>query len=216
MESLYIVDESMMSVIPGVFSELKSTISQISKEFKLEIADIIEALKDRNIYRLLISVGPRMVMKALIAFSDLISNTLKRAFKEIHDSPLFKGVQKNTQHITAILDKHPILRKVSGIALAGFLIYLWLNTSFIGSFDFDFDVSDIVEAAKGQYTVEDFLGSPDLVEYMFLFTTGAIIGLSVDWLEKGIYNVILAIVYTFFKRNKDSIAPLLKIKMVLA
>lgn len=203
------VDESLSNLIPGIFREIKSVLQEISDEFKLEMTDIVIALKNKDVFKLLKSVGFGLTLKSFRAFSKIISAPVNRAFKELHDTKIFKKFRDNRDEIRDFLDRHPVIKKISGIALAGLLLFIWFNMTFIGSLQFDMDLSDIVNAVRGSYTIEDFLTSPDLVKYLILFLTGVVTGISCTWLGHSIYNLVLALTYTFYKRNKPQLSNVL-------
>jgi hypothetical protein len=216
LESYDKLDESLIGLIPGIFQELKDTMQEIVEDFKVEMSDIIDALKNKEVFRLLKTIGFRTALKAFRSFSKLISAPVSRAFKELHDTKMFQSFRENRDTIREFLDRHPVIKKLSGIALAGLLLYIWFNMTFIGALQFDMDLSDVVDAIRGTYTIEHFLTSPDIVKYIVLFLTGFVGGFSVAWLGHSIYNLILAITYTFYKKNKPQLVQVIQKKIVFA
>lgn len=203
------IDESLASLIPGIFREIKDVISKIVNDFKADVSDIIDALKNREVFNLMKIVGFRMTLRLLKSVSSLLSAPVNRAFKELHQTRAFDTFRNNRQNIKDFLDKHPILRKFSGVFLAGLIVFIWVNMTFIGSLDFDMDLSIVSDSIKGSYTIEDFLASHDLLKYATLFLTGYILGISCAWLGHSIYNLILAISYTTIKKQKPQVASLM-------
>lgn len=210
------VNESLVGLIPGIFQEIRDALHEISVDFKLELSDIITALKNRDVFKLLKSVGFGLTLKSFRAFSKILSSPVNRAFKELHDTKIFKKFRDNRDEIRDFLDRHPVIKKISGLALAGLLLYIWFNMTFIGALQYDMDLSDVMDAVRGSYTIEHFLTSPDLVKYLTLFLTGFVGGISVVWLGHSIYNLVLAITYTFYKKNKPQLVQVIQKKIVFA
>jgi hypothetical protein len=207
------LDESLLSILPGMFREIKKVLSEIVDEYKLDLNDIIEAIKNREFFKLVKIVGFSLIIRTLKSFSKLIGSPIDRAFKELHETKMFLKFAKNKDLIKQFLDTHPILRKVTGIALAGLIIFIWLNMTFVGSLDFDMNLSVIPDVIKGLYTIEDFLCSYDLVKYTVLLFTGVVVVISCAWLGRTVYNLILAIIYTFFKKKNPKISNILSKKI---
>jgi hypothetical protein len=73
--------------------------------------------------------------------------------------------------------------------------------SFIGNADFDMDLSVVVDAFTGRFTLADLLGTPSGLQTLALFATGTLVGLSFPWLGHSLLNLTLAIFYTVYKRT---------------
>lgn len=208
-----VLNETVAMVIPSMFGELRRVIQDIVDDFKVDVRDIVELFKSRELFKIMKTIGFSMVVKSFRAYSNLISAPLHEAFRELHDTVVVQKLTMNKDTIAKFLDIHPIIRKLSGVALAGLLLYLWLNMTFVGAIGFDMDLSNIADAFRGSYTVEDFLTSPDLVKYATLFITGTITGLSCSWLGSSIYNLVLAVVYTVGKKKKPELSALVAKKI---
>ena len=63
---------------------------------------------------------------------------------------------------------------------------------------------------KGTFNIADLFASPEGLMLITLFGSGAVFGLSVPWLGKTAYNLVLAISYTAYARLKGSDNKILK------
>ena len=104
--------------------------------------------------------------------------------------------------VDEVLDRYPKLKMVTGFVVAGLLLYIWLNMTFIGDLDYDFNFTDLTNALGGSFSIADLFVSPEGLMLMTLFGTGAAFGLSIPWLGKTAFNLTLAIVYTGYARLK--------------
>ncbi len=196
---------SLSKSLVKVFKDLKSSLQELAKQFKLGLKDIVKAFKQKDIFKLLKAVGfnIKVLFKSLGALSNAVRGGLFAAFHELAQSGVMKKIHSGATKVDEILDKYPILKKVGGLVVAGILLYIWLNMTFIGDLDYDFNFGDMAAALKGSFSVADLFASPQGLMLITLFGTGSMLGLSVPWLGKSMYNLVLAITYTGFTKLKD-------------
>lgn len=198
-----------------VFTDLKSSLTDISKDFGLGLKDIVSAFKNKDVFALLKSVGfnIKLLYKSVNALSKAVHGGIFSIFQEIADSGVMKKIQSGAMKVDEVLDKYPKLKRIGGLVVAGILLYIWLNMTFIGDLDYDFNFSDLVGALKGSFSIADLFASPSGLMLITLFGTGSMLGLSVPWLGKSLYNLTLAIVYTGFIKAKK-MSPEIKSKIM--
>ena len=198
---------SIATGLVNVFRNLRMGLEKISRDFKLNLADLIEAFKQKDVFNMLKAFGfnIKLVFRALMEFSKAVRGGLLEVFREMHKHKIFQQLRRGTMKIDEVLKKYPKLSKVTGIVVAGLLLFIWLNMTFIGDLDYDFNFTDLVNALKGSFSITDLFMSPEGLMLMTLFGTGAAFGLSVPWLGKSLYNLVLAITYTGYShlRTKD-------------
>ena len=103
--------------------------------------------------------------------------------------------------VDELLDKYPLLKKITGPMVAGLLLLVWLNISFIGDFNYDFDISDMFAAFVGNFNLNDLFVSPEGLAMLSFVATNLLSGgvLSVTWLGATKLNLAMAVVYTVLK-----------------
>jgi len=134
-----------------------------------------------------------------------IRQGLFEIFSELYKTKIYQKIRQGTIKFDEFAEKYPLLKKVTGSVVAGLLFFMWTQMTFIGNLDYDFDFTNIALALKGAYSLEDIFGSPDGLMLIGLFATGSII--SVPWLGRTIYNLMLAIFYTGIKHTAKSELP---------
>ena len=195
-----------------VFRDLRMGIERVGREFKLNLGDLVEAFKQKDVFGVLKSFGFnfRLMLKAIGEFTKAVRGGLLEVFRVMHKQGVFQQIRRGTMKIDEIIKRYPKLAKVTGIVIAGMLLYIWLNMTFIGDLDYDFNFEDIVNAMKGTFNIADLFASPEGLMLITLFGSGAVFGLSVPWLGKTAYNLVLAISYTAYARLKGSDNKILK------
>jgi len=196
------IKDTAVSFVSKAFSVVKKDFEQIASDFKISIMDILKAFKDRSFFNLMKSLGYNfaLLLKAINTLTGYVQKGLFAAFEDIAKTKMFEKFKAGVITIDEIINRHPIIKKVSGVAVAGLLFYMWLNMTFIGHLDYDFDFSNIMDALRGNYSLVDLFASPSGLMLMTLFATGSMI--SVAWLGQTVYNLTLAIFYTLFKKAK--------------
>ena len=217
------LDENIMNYIKNlrlsrelviVFRNLKSELSKIAQEFKLNYSELIKAFQHKDAYKVLKAFGFNLVLlfKGMNQLTSFIHGGLLEVFRAIHRTKAIQKLRSGALKVDEFLDQYPILKKVGGVAVAALLVYLWINMTFIGNLDYDFNFSDVVAALKGTFTITNLFLSPEGLMLVSLFGTGVIFGLSIPWLGKTLYNLILAIFYTIYSKIKGDKDILQKVK----
>jgi len=191
--------------IAKLFNTIKKEIGIIIDKFKLNIKDAVNAFKERHVFGILKGVGFsfKSLYRLYLDAYNLIVKGLFKTFEDIHKTKIFQKIQKGTIKIDEVLAKYPILKKLTGPIVAGLLLYIWLNMSFIGDLEYDMNIVNMFSALQGNFSVEDLFGSKDGLLLITLFGSGITLGLSAPWLGKTVLNMVLALVYTGLKYSKS-------------
>jgi hypothetical protein len=200
------------SDIISFFNELKSTFTKIQSDFHISIDKIAVAFKQRDVFKLLkaFRFSLASILRAMKSLNTLIHSGLVTAIRQFTRSDLFQKVKKGVATIDEVFDEYPVLKKLAGPALAALLLFVWLNMSFTGSFDSDFDFTDIIGALNGHFSLTDLFASDSGLANLLLFAVGFATGLSFPWLAESSYNMIVALLYTAIKNNRSPDSDLRK------
>jgi hypothetical protein len=187
------------------YEGLKVVFSDIAKQAKVGVDELVLAFKNKDIFNLFKAVhfNLKTLWRAIHEFTALIPKGLVTALEELQQSAVGKGVARGTKVIDELLAKHPVLKKLAGPAIAGLLLWMWMNCSFVGNVDFDFDMSYIVDAFTGHYTLYDLFASPDGLANVITTLSGLALGISFPWLLSNTASLLVAIAYTGAKQLKD-------------
>ena len=205
------VSSKVLTSLKNIFGPLKNDILKIASEMKLDLSSVIEAFKQRDVFKFLKAIGFNLkkVLKAINQLTGVIRQGLFRVFQEMHKMGIFQQLNRGAMKIDELLERYPILKKLTGIAVAGLLIYIWLNMTFIGDLDFDFNFGDVVAAFAGKFSLAQLFTSPSGLMLMTLFATGSVI--SVPWLGASSLNLLLAVFYTGLVKMKEKNFPVLNL-----
>lgn len=202
--------DSAVKIIAQAFKDVKDEFEKISKEFNIGVSHLVHGFKNRDIFHMLKATGfnIRTLIKGIHSFTGLVHKGLLHVFKELHETGVIQKIRSGVIKIDEVLERYPILKKVGGPVIAGLLFYIWLNMTFIGHLDYDFDFTDMAKALKGNFSLDKLFISPEGLMLSTLFATGSLI--SAPWLGRATYNIILAIVYTAIKLSTNVDHDILK------
>lgn len=188
-----------------VFSPLKKVFESVKESVGLGVEEFAKAFKAKNVYALMkaIKFNVALLFKGVVEAGKLVDRGLLKVVQKITHSDTFQKVKKGIIKFDAVLDEHPILKRLTGVALAGLLFWIWLNMSFTGNASSDFDLSMVGAALFGKYSLEDLFTSDQGV-YMISLLLPGIMGISFPWLGHKAANLIMAIAYTGYKYLRDS------------
>lgn len=198
-------DFSLPTGLLRAFGDLKQLLTDIANDFKVGFNEVVKAFKQRDVFALLKGVGfnVKALWKAIHEFTALVPKGLFTVFDKLVKSGALEGLKKGTMKIDAILHAHPLLTKLAGVALGGLLLWIWMSMAFTGNPQFDFDVSVIISAFKGQFDLTDLFLSPDGLTMLTLLGAGLFTGLGVAWLASNIANLLIAFVFTGARKAND-------------
>lgn len=220
------LNEGFSSILKKVKSEIielvnfvKDQMGTVGSELKLSVSEIIKAFKSKSIFEALKHFGfsIRNMYRAVHAATSIINNTLIKAFADLRKLETIRNIDERIKKVDEFLNKYPILKKLTGPAIAGLLVLIWLNMSFVGNFDYDMDITPWFQALSGNFSIHELFASPEGMAMIAFLATGLLSGgsLSVAWAGKTVYNLSLSLIYVAISKTNINKAKLDKIKQVI-
>lgn len=182
--------------IPGKLKKIWSFLLELKDIVKVKIMDLAKLFMNKLVFKFFAKI--KFSMKYLF---DLVKKGFK-AYKEVikaigdylSKTKVGRWTEDKLKDLDAFLAKHPKTKRIAGMAVAGILIYIWLNMTFTGNADYDFDMGDMILALGGGFTLSTLFAGPDGMALLALFATG-VIGLSFPWPGPQHFQFIGAILY---------------------
>jgi hypothetical protein len=204
-ENLFLdIKDKTIKAALNLLRPIKEFIEKIANDFNIGLSQIIEAFKQKSVFDFLkaIRFNLGLILKAFKELTALVKGGLFKVFEKIARTGIFEKLRNGAIKIDELLDQYPIIKKIGGLVIGAILIYMWLNMTFIGDFDYDFNWSDILAAFSGKFSIADMFLSPSGLMLITLFVTGPYI--SIPWLGSSMYNLAVAIFYTGYVKLRDS------------
>ena len=183
-------------VIPGRLKKIWEFIKGLAERISIKIIDLVKLFLDKVVFKFFAKI--KFSFKYLFDLVKKGFKYYKDVIKAIGDYLAKTRVGKWTEEKLKALDKflatHPKTKRIAGVAVAALLIYIWLNMTFTGDADFDFDMTDMITALGGSFTLSTLFAGASGMALLMLFATGAL-GLSFPWPGPQHFQFIGAVVY---------------------
>lgn len=190
----------------SIFKDVGFQLNEITKAIRSPAKNIVNAFNEPSIANVMKAAGGSVkgLSKAAMEVLKLPNTVLGATFKELHKTNAFQKLDKGMIKVDKFLEDYPAIKKIGGPLMAGAMIYQWLNMSFSGDFDDDFNVSAIGDALQGNYSVQDFVSSPSGAKALAQLATGIATGGIASFPWHSSMNIAFAAMYTGAKKLGDS------------
>ena len=192
-EQYHVVNEI---VIPSRLKKIWGFIKELGEKVSLKIVDLVKLFLNKTVFKFFAKIKFSMewlfklVKRGFKAYKDVI----KAIGEYLASTKVGKWTEDKLKDLDAFLAKHPKTKRIAGMAVAGILIYIWLNMTFTGNADYDFDMTDMILALGGGFTLSTLFAGPDGMALLTLFATG-VIGLSFPWPGPQHFQFVGAVLY---------------------
>lgn len=183
-------------------------IKQIAIDTGFKLKDLLTLFMEKTVFKLfqiigwsfkslfeLIKKGFQVYKDFQLAIADFIGNT--KAIEWTKDKLI---------ELDKFLKTHPKTKRIAGVAVAGLLVFVWLQMTFTGDFLDDFSIDAVFQALTGNYSLHEFFGTPPGIRMLMLFATGAITGLSFPWPGSSMIKFGIAVLTTLAKYFKKRLS----------
>ena len=214
---------SMPGPLGALLEHLKELIKELTEGLKIGMKDILTALKQKDVFSLLKGIGfnLKVLINAFVKLAHAGPKLLVETLKSLEKEGWLEKIKSGAAKVDDMLHAHPVLTKVGGVVIAALLLYLWINGAFTGHPDTDLNLTPIIKALKGQFSVGELFADPDGLTSLILGLSGiAGINTGVTWMGHMVkdsenvinsMNLCLALIYTgLVNSGKGGIAARIK------
>ena len=207
-------------ILKALWSDLKEIATNLQDGIGVGMDMIVKAFQEKSVFGLLKGVGFSLMklLKAIKSAAAIMSQQLFHAIEALHKAGAFTKVEKSAKVVDEYLREHPILKKVTGLAVAGILLIMYLKSSFLGDVDRDLSlVDEVLGCLHANYSIYDLFASPDGLYAIATVAIGLMTGASAvsygyKSIEKSlefmgahgstVYNLGLSLFYAGARRAK--------------
>jgi hypothetical protein len=183
-------------VIPGRLKKIWSFITGLKDLVKVKLVDLVKLFLDKTVFKFFAKIKFSMewLFKLVKTGFKAYKEVIKAIGEYIASTKVGRWTEDKLKALDAFLAKHPKTKRIAGMAVAGILIYIWLNMTFTGNADYDFDMTDMILALGGGFSLSSLFAGPEGMALLTLFATG-MIGLSFPWPGPQHFQFIGAVLY---------------------
>jgi len=199
------LDEGMLGDLMNKLSSgIKKKIDFIKEVAKVagnNLKELLEMFKDSRFFKIFQVIGFSIkkiinLFKLGIKTYNNIQNILAEKIASLGG---VKYIKKNLHALDDFFDSHPVLKKLGGVAVAGLLLYVWLNMSFTPDLEYSMDFKDIISALGGSFSLGDLFASPSGITMLIYLASGMLLGLSAPWPGKQSTQIIGGLIFSAYR-----------------
>lgn len=199
-----ITDMGLFKHVNELFSRVKEMITHIAEEIGTDVREIIEVFRTKPMLAFLkaIKFSIMTLVKPLKEFAKLYKDGILKVMEEIHKTKAMQKLHSGAIKFDDFIAQYPILKKLTGPAIAGLLAWMWISANFTGHPELDIDLSAVFNAAlHGQWSAAELFTSKQGLAALGLLFTGLFTPWpSPAWLASGLpFNALIALCYTAYK-----------------
>ena len=164
--------------LKGKIDFIKNLASHIKAKFK----DLLKLFLNSKVFKFFSLIGWSMdkLFGLVKKGFRLYKNLLKAIADYLSKTKVGKWTEEKLKQLDTFLQKHPKTKRIAGVGVAALLVYIWFNMTFTGDFAYDFDMTDMLAALAGKFSLSKLFAGSDGIKLLLLFATGAI-GLTFPW-----------------------------------
>ena len=169
-------------IIPSGLKKIWGFILDLKDKLSVKLKDLVKLFLNKIVFKFFAKIKFSMkylfnlVKKGFKIYKEII----KAIGEYVSSTKVGKWTTEKLKELDEFLQRHPKIKRITGIAVAALLIYIWLNMTFTGNADYDFDMSDMILALGGGFSLSALFGGPEGTALLMLFATG-MLGLSFPW-----------------------------------
>ena len=175
--------DNLMSKVPEAIKKKIDFVKELASTTGNSLKDLLVMFKNTKVFEIFKVIGfsikklGTMLKKGIDTYNS-IQDILAKKIAEIGG---VQYIKKNLHKLDDFFKEHPVLKKIGGLAVAGLLLYIWLNMSFTPDLEYSMDFKDIIMALSGNFSLGDLFASPSGVTMLIYLATGIVAGVSMPW-----------------------------------
>ena len=183
--------------IPAAIKAKIDFVKKLATDTKFKFSDLLKLFKNRQVFKFFSLIKFSFVkLHGLLKQGFKLYQTFLDAISEyVAQSGVGQWKEARLKELDSFLKNHPKLKRIAGVAVAALLVYIWFNMTFTGDPSFDFDMTDLLAALAGKFTLSSLFSGTQGTKLLILFVTGSI-GLSFPWPGPSRIQFVIGILHT--------------------
>jgi hypothetical protein len=181
LETAELTEKVLNGLTSGVRAKL-DFIKTLASTAGANLQDTLTLFKDSRVFKFFSALRFNLanLWKSIKAGFATYAQIQRAIAEYVSKTKIGRWTEEALRDLDVWLQKHPVIKRIGGFAVAGLLLYIWLNMSFTGDLSYDFDSSDILAALSGNFALSTLFAGTEGTRMLLLFVTG-VIGLSFPW-----------------------------------
>jgi len=168
--------------LPSFIQDKIDFIKNLASIVKVDIQKLFAIFKNKIVFKFFSKIKWSFdYLFKLVKMGFQVYKDLRGAVAEyIANTPVGKWTEEKLRALDGWLKKHPVVKRIGGIAVAALLAYIWFKMGFTGDFEYDFSMGDMLAALAGKFSLADLFAGPSGIQMLMMLVIGTL-GLSFPW-----------------------------------
>jgi len=194
----------LLDKVSGAIKKKIKFIQELAELSKQKLSDLLLMFKDKKVFQFFKVIG--FSIKKVLEMFKLGFKTFKNIegiiAKKIAELGGVKYIRKNLHLLDEFFNEHPILKKIGGAAVAGLLIYIWLNMSYGVDLEWSMSWEDMINALMGKFSLADLFASDAGIKMLIYLAAGVLTGVSFPWPGSLMQQISLGLIIGLYRTIK--------------
>jgi hypothetical protein len=192
----------LAAVKPSFFMDL-------AKSAEVSLVSIVEMFKDSRVVSFFGKIGWSLKnLWDILRHGFHVAKTLLNIVAlYVAKMKVMRWSKEELGKLDDFLSTHPQIRRIAGVGVGALLVFLWFAGPDIGDVDWDFDLSDVMAALGGTYSLSDIFAGRDGSKLLMTLALGGLTGLTFPWPVASSIGFAIAVIRTLAKKLRMRIQP---------
>jgi len=197
------INESLLNSMSGALKKKIDFVRSVADKTGNKLSDVVSTFKNRKVFSFFSKIKwsfdklVHLLKTGYKAYGTLI----KVVSEYLANNPVVKWTDEKLVELDNFLKSHPKTRRIAGFAVAGLLAYVWFHVAFSGHVETDFDMSHLIAALAGNFSLSDIFSGANGITMIGLLLAGTLSG-GFPWPSRANTQFITAIVGTLIHKYR--------------
>jgi hypothetical protein len=191
----------LLDKVSGEIKKKIGFIKEIAEKTGNKLKDLLVLFKDSKFFEIFKTIGfsikklGAMLKKGIDTYNSIHGILAEK----IHAMGGVQYIKKNLHKLDEFFKEHPVLKKIGGVAVAGLLLYIWLNMSVTPLLKYSMNFEDLIMALRGNFSLAELFASPSGIIMLIYLATGIVAGVSMPWAGGPLTQIVRMMLFSTWK-----------------
>jgi hypothetical protein len=212
-EGVFDSAKQFLQSMPDKFKEILKLANEIAKQLSVKVDQLLQFFKDKFVFSFFKAIGwsVKNIIKAINTVMKMWTDIRQKLIDKLTELKPVEYIKKHWNEFCKWADKNIFspLGKTGSLLLAGLMVIVWLNMSFTGDLQYDFDNTLVVKGITSVLTFSEcFLDNFDMIMLLLLGISGnALFAWGPSSVAGNAVRLTISLIYSILVENKN--APLI-------
>jgi len=172
------LDEGVLDRLSGAMKKKIEFVKRVADKTGNKLSDVVATFKNRKVFSFFTKIKWSFdkLIQLLKTGYKAYGTLIKVVSEYLAKNPVVKWTDKKLIELDDFLKTHPKTRRMAGFVVAGLLAYVWFHVAFSGDVSTDFDMSQLIAAMSGSFSLSNIFSGANGITMIGLLLAGTLTG----------------------------------------